>query len=195
MVLAAAARRRGVRRTAPPARPGSPRRPHVIDTERALLVHRRGSRCSYAFPAEEVGELPSRTRAGGARASSRAVGCRRRVARGGPPTRPLPAEPVPPRRLPADVPWAARRRRGHRSGGHHGHDHRLRNVARDPPLCRAVIGAHGLLRRSATSTYCNYKGYATYWSAVIGDAVVDGRGVELPGSAAGNPAHQGIFQL
>jgi uncharacterized protein (DUF427 family) len=30
-----------------------------------------------------------------------------------------------------------------------------------------------LLRRSETTTYCNYKGYATYWSAVIGDLVVD----------------------
>ena len=30
-----------------------------------------------------------------------------------------------------------------------------------------------LLQRSETSSYCNYKGYATYWSAVVGDAVVD----------------------
>ncbi len=30
-----------------------------------------------------------------------------------------------------------------------------------------------LLQRSATSSYCNYKGYATYWSAVIGDTVVE----------------------
>ena len=31
----------------------------VIDTERALLVHRAGQPLSYAFPAEEVGGLPS----------------------------------------------------------------------------------------------------------------------------------------
>ena len=30
-----------------------------------------------------------------------------------------------------------------------------------------------LLRRTETSTYCNYKGYATYWSAVIGDSVAE----------------------
>ena len=30
-----------------------------------------------------------------------------------------------------------------------------------------------VLRRSDTSSYCNYKGDATYWSAVIGDSVVD----------------------
>ena len=30
-----------------------------------------------------------------------------------------------------------------------------------------------LLRRSTTSTYCNYKGHTTYWTAVVGDEVVD----------------------
>lgn len=29
-----------------------------------------------------------------------------------------------------------------------------------------------LLRRTDTSTYCNYKGYATYWAAVVGDTVI-----------------------
>jgi uncharacterized protein (DUF427 family) len=38
----------------------------------------------------------------------------------------------------------------------------------DPALVRT-----DLLRRSASSSYCNYKGVATYWSAVIGDTVVD----------------------
>jgi uncharacterized protein (DUF427 family) len=30
-----------------------------------------------------------------------------------------------------------------------------------------------LLRQTDTSTYCNYKGVATYWSAVVGDAVFE----------------------
>jgi uncharacterized protein (DUF427 family) len=30
-----------------------------------------------------------------------------------------------------------------------------------------------LLRPSATTSYCNYKGHARYWSAVVGDTVVD----------------------
>ena len=30
-----------------------------------------------------------------------------------------------------------------------------------------------LLRQSNTSTYCNYKGPATYWSAVLGETVVE----------------------
>ena len=30
-----------------------------------------------------------------------------------------------------------------------------------------------LLRRTETSSYCNYKGFATYWSAVGDDGVID----------------------
>ncbi len=30
----------------------------------------------------------------------------------------------------------------------------------------------GMLRRTETSTYCNYKGYATYWAAVVDGTVV-----------------------
>ena len=30
-----------------------------------------------------------------------------------------------------------------------------------------------LLRRSKTTTYCNYKGFATYWSAVVGDVAIN----------------------
>jgi uncharacterized protein (DUF427 family) len=30
-----------------------------------------------------------------------------------------------------------------------------------------------LLRRSETTSYCNYKGVATYWSAEIGDALLE----------------------
>ncbi len=30
-----------------------------------------------------------------------------------------------------------------------------------------------LLRRSETSSYCNYKGFATYWSAAAGDTALD----------------------
>jgi uncharacterized protein (DUF427 family) len=31
----------------------------VIDTQRALLVHRRGQPLSHAFPADDVGDLPT----------------------------------------------------------------------------------------------------------------------------------------
>jgi uncharacterized protein (DUF427 family) len=38
----------------------------------------------------------------------------------------------------------------------------------DPSQVRTDV-----LRQSDTSTYCNYKGPATYWSAMIGDTVVE----------------------
>ena len=38
----------------------------------------------------------------------------------------------------------------------------------DPALVRTDV-----LRRSDTTSYCNYKGVATYWSAGIGDIVVE----------------------
>lgn len=38
----------------------------------------------------------------------------------------------------------------------------------DPALVRTDV-----LHRSDSTSYCNYKGYATYWSAAIGDRVVD----------------------
>ncbi len=38
----------------------------------------------------------------------------------------------------------------------------------DPALVRT-----DLLRRTDTTSYCNYKGYATYWAAVVGDTVVE----------------------
>jgi uncharacterized protein (DUF427 family) len=38
----------------------------------------------------------------------------------------------------------------------------------DPSLVRT-----DLLRRTETSTYCNYKGVATYWAAVIGGTIVE----------------------
>jgi uncharacterized protein (DUF427 family) len=38
----------------------------------------------------------------------------------------------------------------------------------DPSVVRT-----DMLRRTGTSSYCNYKGYATYWAAVVGDTVVD----------------------
>ena len=37
----------------------------------------------------------------------------------------------------------------------------------DPALVRT-----DLMRRTETTSYCNYKGVATYWAAVIGDTVV-----------------------
>jgi uncharacterized protein (DUF427 family) len=145
----------------------------VIDTERALMVHRRGRPLSYVFPADEVGDLP---------------------------TEPEPEAPgfvhVP---WDAVDTWLEEGRRlvHYPPNPYHRVDcrptkRRLRvsvdgtalvdtddtvilfETALEPRLY--VAPAHvrtELLRRSETSSYCNYKGFATYWSAVLDGRVID----------------------
>ncbi|EKF24246.1 hypothetical protein C731_1769 [Mycolicibacterium hassiacum DSM 44199] len=144
----------------------------VLDTERVLLVHRRGHPLSYAFAAEEVGDLPHE---------------------------PVPEAPgfV---RVPWDAVdvWLEEGRRlvNYPPNPYHRvdcrpTDRRLRvTVAgevlvdtRDTMIVfetsvetRLYVSPRHvrteLLRRSDTSSYCNYKGHATYWSAVVGDTLV-----------------------
>lgn len=144
----------------------------VIDTEQALLVHRRGAPLSFAFAADEVGNLPSRD---------------------------VPEAPgfvvVPWEAVDA---WLEEGRRlvHYPPNPYHRVDCRptnrgLRVTAAGATLVDTVdtvivfeTSLHPrlyaapalvnteLLRRSETSTYCNYKGYATYWTVVTGDTVV-----------------------
>lgn len=145
----------------------------VIDTEAALLVHRRGQPLAYAFPAGQTGDLPAT---------------------------PLPEKPeyvqVPwtaadtwleeGRTLVHYPPNPYHRvdcrpgRRGLRVsvGGTTLVDTADSTVLFETALAPRlyVAPAHvrmDLLRKSPTTSYCNYKGHATYWSAVIGDTVVD----------------------
>ena len=145
----------------------------VIDTERALLVHRRDHPLSYAFPADDVGYLPSEP------------------------------EPEAPGfvRVPWDAvdTWLEEGRQlvHYPPNPYHRVDCRptqrgLRvsvagatlvdtvdtvivfETALDPRLyVDPSVVRTDLLRRPDTSTYCNYKGYATYWAAAVGDTVVD----------------------
>ncbi|MGH3675226.1 MAG: DUF427 domain-containing protein [Mycobacterium sp.] len=145
----------------------------LIDTERALMVHRRGHPLSYAFPADEIGDLPSEP-------ESEAAGYVR-----------VPWDAV-------DT-WLEEGRKLVHYPPNPYHRVDCRPTSRglrvavagttlvdttetvivfetalapvlyvDPSLVRT-----DLLRRSATTSYCNYKGDATYWSAVIGDTAVD----------------------
>ena len=53
------------------------------------------------------------------------------------------------------------------------HARRLRDRARTSPLRRALLRAHGPAPGAARpTTYCPYKGTATYWTAHVGDARV-----------------------
>jgi uncharacterized protein (DUF427 family) len=145
----------------------------VIDTEHAVMVHRRDHPLSYAFPADEIGDLPSE---------------------------PVPEAPgfV---RVPWDAvdTWLEEGRTlvHYPPNPYHRVDCRptkrgLRVTVADTVLVdttdtvivfetsvetRLYVAPSyvrtDLLRRSESTSYCNYKGYATYWSAVIGDAVVE----------------------
>ncbi|MGB9307388.1 MAG: DUF427 domain-containing protein [Mycobacterium sp.] len=145
----------------------------VLSTERALLVHRQGHPLSYAFPADEVGDLP---------------------------TEPEPEAPgfV---RVPWDAvdAWFEEGRKlvHYPPNPYHRVDcrptkRRLRAAVADTVLVDTddtvivfetaleprlyVHPSHvrtDLLRRTATTSYCNYKGVATYWSAVLADTVVE----------------------
>ena len=167
----------------------------VIDTERALLVHRAGQTLTFAFPADEVGDLPSRAGAGGARVRAGALGRGRCLVRGGPQARPLPAEPVPPGRLPADEATSP----GEVAGATlvDTDDTLILFETSLPPklyVAPALVRTD-LLRRTETTSYCNYKGVATYWAAVDRRRRRRGRRLELRGPAAREPPHQGLVQL
>jgi uncharacterized protein (DUF427 family) len=145
----------------------------VISTERALLVHRRGRPLSYAFPVEEVGDLP---------------------------TQPEPEAPgfV---RVPWDAvdAWFEEGRKlvHYPPNPYHRVDcrptkRRLRvsvagtalvdtddtvivfETALEPRLYVHPSQVRtDLLRPTATTSYCNYKGVATYWSAAVTDTVIE----------------------
>jgi uncharacterized protein (DUF427 family) len=145
----------------------------VIDTEKALMVHRRGRPLSYAFPADEVGNLP---------------------------TEPEPEAPgfV---QVPWDAvdTWLEEGRKlvHYPPNPYHRVDCRptkrhlrvsvagttlvdtpdtviLFETALEPRLyVDPALVRTDLLRRTGTTSYCNYKGFATYWAAAVDYVVVD----------------------
>lgn len=145
---------------------------NVIDTEAALLVHRPGRPLAYAFPVAAVGDLPHQP------------------------------EPEAPGyvQVPWDAVEAwyeeGRRLRHYPPNPYHRVDCRptrrrlqvevlgevlvdtddtlvLFETALAPRLYVAPEHVRTeLLQRTETSTYCNYKGDATYWAAVVGDETI-----------------------
>jgi len=145
----------------------------VIDTERALMVHRQGHPLSYVFPADAVTSLPSE-------AEPEAPGYVH-VPWGAVDTwleegRELVHYPPNPYHRVDCRP--TKRRLGVSVGGATLVDTAdtviVFETALEPRLY--VDPAHvrtDLLRRSETTTYCNYKGFATYWSADLDGRVVE----------------------
>ena len=145
----------------------------VIDTERALLVHRPQQTLAYAFPADVVGGLPNE---------------------------PAPEAPgfvmVP---WDAVDTWLEEGRQlvNYPPNPYHRVDCRPTTrqlrvaiegttlvdtddtvILFETSLAPVLYVAPGLVRtellhKSDTSSYCNYKGVATWWSAKVGDTIVD----------------------
>jgi uncharacterized protein (DUF427 family) len=145
----------------------------VIDTERALLVHRRDHPLSYAFPIDEVGDLPTDLvveAPGYVRVPWDAVDTWLEEGR-----KLVHYPPNPYHRV--DCRPTNRRLRVAVAGT------TLVDTSDTTVVFETALAAllyvdpshvrTEVLRRSDTSSYCNYKGYATYWSAVIGDSLVD----------------------
>lgn len=145
----------------------------VIDTERALMVHRRGRPLSYVFPADEVAGLPGEPEPeapGFVHVPWDAVDTWWEEGR-----KLVHYPPNPYHRVDCR---GTRRRLRVRVGGttlvDTDHTTIVFETALPPRLY--VDPAHvrtDLLRCSETTSYCNYKGFATYWSLVDGDRVVD----------------------
>ena len=145
----------------------------VIDTERALMVHRAGRPLSYAFPEDVVGDLPHEPEPlapGYVRVPWNAVDTwveegRTLVHYPPNPYHRVDCRPTT-RRLRVDV------------AGTTLVDTTdtviVFETALEPRLY--VSPKHvrtDLLTTSNTGSYCNYKGTATYWSAKIGDVAVE----------------------
>jgi uncharacterized protein (DUF427 family) len=146
---------------------------NVIDTERALLVHRVGHTLTYAFPADEVGDLPSESvpeAPGFVTVPWDAVEAWFEEGR-----RLVHYPPNPYHRV--DCRPTDRLLRVEVAGTVLVETHNtiiLFETALAPKLYvdRTLVRAN-LLRPSDTTSYCNYKGEARYWSAVFGDTIVE----------------------
>jgi uncharacterized protein (DUF427 family) len=145
----------------------------VIDTERVLMVHRRGHPLSYVFPADEVGDLPAQPEPeapGFVHVPWDAVDTWLEEGR-----TLVHYPPNPYHRI--DCRPTKRRLRVSAGGTTLVDTHDtviLFETALEPRLYVDPAQVRtDLLRRSQTTSYCNYKGFATYWSATVDDLVVD----------------------
>jgi uncharacterized protein (DUF427 family) len=145
----------------------------VIDTERALLVHRPDRPLSFAFPAGEVRGLPSEpvTEAPGfVQVPWGAVDTWTDEGRTLVHYPPNPYHRV-------DCRPTKRRLRVTVAGTtlvDTDDTVIVFETALDPRLYVDPAQVRvGVLRQTDSSTYCNYKGLATYWSAVVGDTVIE----------------------
>ena len=145
----------------------------VIDTERALLVHRVGRPLSFAFPTDEVGDLPSEPEPaaqGFVQVPWDAVDEWREEGRVLVHYPPNPYHRVDCR--------PTRRRLHVEVAGTTLVDTDDTIVLFETAIAPVLYVAReqvrtDLLEQTDTTSYCNYKGIATYWRARVGDTVVE----------------------
>lgn len=145
----------------------------VIDTECALLVHRPGQPLSYAFPESEIDSLPTESEPlapGYVRVPWDAVDSW--VEEG----RTLVHYPPNPYHRVDCLP--VKRRLRVEVAGQVLVDTDDTVIVFETALAPRLYVAPQLVRtdplhKTATSTYCNYKGYATYWAVTVGDTTVE----------------------
>jgi uncharacterized protein (DUF427 family) len=145
----------------------------VIDTEQVLMVHRQGHPLSYLFRANEVGDLPAEPEPeapGFVHVPWDAVDTWLEEGR-----KLVHYPPNPYHRVDCRPTTRQLRVKAADTTLVDTHDTMiLFETALSPRLYVDPTQVRtDLLRRSETESYCNYKGYATYWSAVIDDTVVD----------------------
>ena len=145
----------------------------VLDTERALLVHRAGRPLQFAFPPEVVGGLPHEPVAEAPGYVHVAWDAADTWVEEGRTLVHYPPNPY--HRVDCRPTNRALRVT---VGGTTLVDTSDTMIVFETALAPLLYVAPShvrtdVLRRSETSSYCNYKGWATYWSAVIGDSVVD----------------------
>ncbi len=145
----------------------------VIDTERALMVHRRDHPLSYVFPVDEVVDLPTEPEPeapGFAHVPWDAVDTWLEEGR-----KLVHYPPNPYHRV--DCRPTKRRLRVSVAGTtlvDTDDTVILFETALDPRLYVDPSRVRtDLLQRSETSSYCNYKGFATYWTAVMDDLALE----------------------
>lgn len=145
----------------------------VIDTEHALMVHRRGQALSYAFPAAEVAHLPHQPVAeapGYAHVPWDAVDSWVEEGR-----TLIHYPPNPYHRV--DCRPTQRRLRTTVAGTVLVNTDETTIVFETSLAPRLYVDPRrvrtDLLRRSDSTSYCNYKGDATYWSAMVDDILYE----------------------
>jgi len=145
----------------------------VIDTERALIVHRQGRPTTYAFRADDVGALPNEPEP---EAPGYVVVPWGAVDQWIEEGRALVHYPPNPYHRVDCRPTRQRLRVEVAGSTLVDTDDTiiLFETAIEPRLYVApTLVRTDLLRQTATSTYCNYKGVATYWAAVVAGTVID----------------------